>query len=73
MNQQPAVEQIYLCPMHSEVRQSEPGKCPKCGMNLVREGTRFGMLRHMTGSPSHLLVMGAIMAALMAAAMMMLR
>ena len=25
----------YICPMHPEVRQDEPGRCPKCGMNLV--------------------------------------
>ena len=25
----------YTCPMHPEVVQSEPGSCPKCGMNLV--------------------------------------
>jgi len=25
---------IYTCPMHPEVQQKEPGKCPKCGMNL---------------------------------------
>jgi len=24
----------YTCPMHPEVVQSEPGACPKCGMNL---------------------------------------
>lgn len=24
----------YACPMHPEVRQTEPGKCPKCGMAL---------------------------------------
>jgi hypothetical protein len=22
--------------MHPEVRESKPGKCPKCGMNLVK-------------------------------------
>lgn len=27
--------QKYTCPMHPEVVKSEPGKCPKCGMNLV--------------------------------------
>ena len=27
-------EKEYVCPMHPEVRQSAPGKCPKCGMNL---------------------------------------
>jgi len=25
----------YTCPMHSEVVQDQPGKCPKCGMELV--------------------------------------
>jgi hypothetical protein len=24
----------YTCPMHPEVRQDKPGKCPKCGMAL---------------------------------------
>lgn len=27
---------IYTCPMHPEIRQKQPGKCPKCGgMELV--------------------------------------
>jgi hypothetical protein len=25
----------WTCPMHPEVIQPEPGKCPKCGMTLV--------------------------------------
>ena len=25
----------YTCPMHPEVQSSSPGKCPKCGMDLV--------------------------------------
>jgi uncharacterized membrane protein len=25
----------YTCPMHPEVQQQQPGKCPKCGMPLV--------------------------------------
>jgi uncharacterized protein len=25
----------YVCPMHPEVRQEGPGRCPKCGMDLV--------------------------------------
>lgn len=25
---------LYSCPMHPEVRQAEPGACPKCGMAL---------------------------------------
>jgi heavy metal translocating P-type ATPase len=27
--------QKYTCPMHPEVIKDAPGKCPKCGMNLV--------------------------------------
>lgn len=27
----------YYCPMHPEVVQSTPGKCPKCGMDLVEK------------------------------------
>jgi len=28
-------KQKYSCPMHPEIVQDKPGKCPKCGMNLV--------------------------------------
>ncbi len=28
---------IYTCPMHPEVISDKPGKCPKCGMNLVKK------------------------------------
>ena len=27
----------YTCPMHPEVLQDEPGKCPVCGMQLVEK------------------------------------
>jgi Cu2+-exporting ATPase len=27
--------QIYTCPMHPQITQEGPGKCPICGMNLV--------------------------------------
>jgi NADH-quinone oxidoreductase subunit J len=27
--------EIYICPMHPEVKQQQPGKCAKCGMDLV--------------------------------------
>lgn len=26
---------VYTCPMHPEIRQAGPGRCPKCGMELV--------------------------------------
>jgi len=62
---------VYICPMHKDVRQASPGKCPKCGMALLPEGARFGMIRHMMSNPLPLMVMGAIMVVLMIAAMMM--
>jgi len=60
---------IYLCPMHRDVRQANPGKCPKCGMDLLPEGARFGMLRHMAKSPLMIAIMAAIMLAIMAVVM----
>lgn len=27
----------YTCPMHSDVHSDKPGKCPKCGMTLVKK------------------------------------
>lgn len=70
---QPAAAQAYTCPMHLDVRQSMPGECPKCGMALLPEGTRFALLRHMASNPLHVAMMAALMLALMAAAMMMMR
>lgn len=28
--------QAYSCPMHTEMKSNEPGKCPKCGMKLIK-------------------------------------
>jgi len=28
---------VWTCPMHPEVRSDQPGTCPKCGMDLVKE------------------------------------
>lgn len=33
------VQAYYTCPMHPEVHSDKPGKCPKCGMNLVKKET----------------------------------
>ena len=30
----PPVSKTYTCPMHPDVRQNQPGSCPKCGMAL---------------------------------------
>ena len=66
MSQGQAGEQVYFCPMHSDVHQPNSGKCPKCGMDLLPEGTRFGMLRHIIKSPLMLGIMAVIMLAIMA-------
>jgi hypothetical protein len=42
-------------------------------MALLPEGTRFGLVRHMLSSPLHIMIMVALMLALMAAAMMIMR
>jgi Cu+-exporting ATPase len=31
------VKEIYTCPMHPDVKSDKPGKCPKCGMKLVKK------------------------------------
>jgi hypothetical protein len=30
--------ETYTCSMHPEVKSDKPGKCPKCGMDLVKQG-----------------------------------
>src|SRR5438874_2613534 len=41
-------EAMYTCPMHPEVVQRGPGRCPKCGMELVpaEETAEHGGHRH---------------------------
>ena len=34
--------QQYTCPMHPEVVQDHPGKCPKCGMDLIPRSAQAG-------------------------------
>ena len=69
---QPASGTIYVCPMHSGVRQPGPGKCPECGMDLLPEGTKFGLLRHMFSSPLHIAVMVGVILAGRTGAMLLL-
>jgi hypothetical protein len=73
LDQRANMAQIYFCPMHADIRQPSPGKCTKCGMDLVPEGTRFALLRHMVSSPLHLAMMVALMAIAMAVAMMLMK
>ena len=32
-----AKNEMYTCTMHNEVMSDKPGKCPKCGMTLVKQ------------------------------------
>lgn len=32
-----AADETYTCTMHNEVMSDHPGKCPKCGMKLVKQ------------------------------------
>lgn len=32
----------YTCPMHPEVVQATPGRCPQCGMNLEQKAPAAG-------------------------------
>ena len=32
-----AVKELYTCPMHPEIIREQPGKCPICGMDLVKK------------------------------------
>jgi hypothetical protein len=64
---------FYHCPMHLEIRQTTRGKCPECGMALVPENARFGLLRHVVSSLLHLIAMAGLMALLMIAAMTLMR
>ncbi len=44
---------VYTCPMHPEVRQTEPGDCPKCGMHLVSEGSEGSHDHHGHATGGH--------------------
>jgi len=33
----PVAKVLYTCTMHPEVLSDKPGKCPKCGMTLVKK------------------------------------
>ena len=45
-----ATSVVYTCPMHTEIRQEEPGDCPICNMRLVPVG---GEVNHGHSKYSH--------------------
>ncbi|MGS1110411.1 copper-transporting P-type ATPase [Achromobacter anxifer] len=40
---------LYVCPMHPEIRQDHPGRCPKCQMHLVPQGRAEDQAAHAHG------------------------
>src|SRR3989304_4509094 len=36
MNTAPPATDTWTCPMHAQIKSSGPGKCPICGMELVK-------------------------------------
>jgi hypothetical protein len=46
-------ETIYTCPMHPEIRQSEPGNCPICGMKLVKVENKKGPEQNISEGSLH--------------------
>jgi len=38
-NKQDSAKSVYTCPMHPDVISDKPGKCPKCGMDLVQKSS----------------------------------
>jgi hypothetical protein len=65
-----SAQPVYICPMHTDVKASQPSKCTRCGMNLVPQGAKHPILSHVLSSPLHIAIMVAVMLALMAAVMM---
>jgi Cu+-exporting ATPase len=48
-----AHENTYTCPMHPEIRQTQPGNCPKCGMALEIEAVSAPDVRTEYVCPMH--------------------
>jgi len=48
LQQKEGMKEVYTCPMHPEVKADQPGKCPKCGMNLKKKSMPQGqeMMMH---------------------------
>ncbi len=45
-----ATDAIYTCPMHPEIIQNAPSKCPKCGMDLVLKSKEDGSTKDKSNS-----------------------
>jgi len=48
-------EEVWVCPMHPDVRSPQPGRCPQCGMALVLEEPEHGSAAHADAHGAHAL------------------
>ncbi|TGE22683.1 efflux RND transporter periplasmic adaptor subunit [Hymenobacter metallicola] len=46
---------VYTCPMHPQIIRDKPGKCPICGMDLVKKSKGGGAQASASGSLQNLL------------------
>jgi len=54
---------MYTCPMHPDIQQPSPGRCPRCGMGLVPANgapSAGANLRHMFGMCLNWKVLGGL-------------
>ena len=54
---------MYTCPMHPDIQQPSPGRCPRCGMGLVSVNSGYSTnsgLRHMFGMCLNWKVLGGL-------------
>ena len=47
------IKSFYTCPMHPEVQQDKPGRCPKCGMDLVKIQNEISHAHHNIDHSDH--------------------
>lgn len=65
-NKNQAVDKIFTCSMHPEIRWSKPDVCPKCGMDLIlaEENSKSSEhkmdMQNMMNSPWMYFVMGSM-------------
>lgn len=58
LHDDPQSAEIYYCSMHPEVRQTEPGDCPICGMDLILDKNSTFDIAQATSGKSNSLEIG---------------
>ena len=53
----PRLEEVWICSMHPQIRQPNPGKCPICQMDLTLQGSSSGAEREFVTTPQAVALM----------------